>query len=186
MSRIGKIPIKIPDGVKINLEDQKLKISGPKGELILPIPYQIEVKINNGVIICQAKKDQSPLWGLTRTLINNAVIGVSQDWTKTLELVGVGFRANTEGEELVLTVGFSHPVKIKAPPGISFTVSENKIQVSGVDKQLVGEVAANLRRIRPPEPYKGKGIKYQEEKIRRKVGKVAKVIGAAVPAGGKI
>lgn len=186
MSRIGKIPIKIPEEVKINLEDQRIKIAGPKGELILSLPSQVEVKIADGEIICQGKKNQGSLWGLYRTLISNAVIGVSQGWTKTLELVGVGFRATIEGDELVLTVGFSHPVRFKAPAGITFSVSENKIQITGSDKQLVGEVAANLRRIRPPEPYKGKGIKYQEEKIKRKIGKVAKAIGAAGPVGGKV
>lgn len=185
MSRIGKQPILIPEGVTLKIEGEKIVVSGSKGEVILTIPPGVEVKVNDKEVSCQVKTGPASLWGLSRTLINNAIIGVSQGWTKTLELVGVGFRASVEGDELVLTVGFSHPVRFKAPPGVSFVVSENKIQVTGCDKQLVGEVAAQLRRIRPPEPYKGKGIKYQEEKIRRKVGKVAKAIGAIGAAGGK-
>lgn len=185
MSRIGKLPIPIPEGVKVTLDNQRVIISGPKGELILLISPQVKVKQEGGQILCQVKKEENYLWGLTRTLINNAILGVSQGWSKTLELIGVGFRASIEGDELILNLGFSHPVKIKAPPGITFNVFENKIQVSGVNKQLVGEVAAQLRRISPPEPYKGKGVKYQEEKIRRKLGKAAKTIGAVGTAGGK-
>ena len=185
MSRIGKLPITIPLDVNLKKEGEKLMVSGPKGEVTLSLPSLVEVTINNGQVICKTDKNQANLWGLTRTLIANAVLGVSQGWTKTLELVGVGYRASVEGDTLVLTVGFSHPVKVQAPTGISFSVSENKIQVSGADKQLVGEVAVKIRRIRPPEPYKGKGIKYQEEKIRRKLGKVAKTLGAAGGSGGK-
>lgn len=185
MSKIGKMPINIPEGVTLKKEGDKVVVSGPKGELRLKVPPPVEVKIDNNQVICQVEKGRENLWGLTRTLINNAVLGVSQGWSKTLELVGVGFRAAREGEELVLTVGFSHPVKIKAPEGITFSLSENKIQVAGVDKQVVGEIAAQLRRIKPPEPYKGKGIKYQEEKIRRKIGKAAKAVGAVAGTGGK-
>lgn len=184
MSRIGKQPIIIPKDVVVKIDDRTVLVSGPKGELALTIPRGIEVKLNDGQIICQLGKGPGSLWGLTRTLIANAVTGVTTGWLKVLELVGVGFRATIEADVLVLTVGFSHPVRIKAPVGITFSVFENKIQVSGCDKQLVGEVAANLRKIRPPEPYKGKGIRYQQELIRRKVGKVAKAIGG-VGAGGK-
>ncbi len=182
MSRVGKLPINIPEGVQVSLEDGKIKITGPKGDLFLVLPPQIEVKVMEGEILCSGEKNKN-LWGLTRSLIANAVSGVTNGWTKTLELAGVGFRAEVQGEELILTVGFSHPVRIKAPLGITFSVSENKIQITGVDKQLVGEMAARLRRIRPPEPYKGKGIKYLGEKIRRKMGKAAKTIGAAGPGG---
>ena len=185
MSRICKQPIIIPEGITLKTEGEKVMVSGPKGEFALTIPPGVEVKVDRGEVICQMKKGQNNLWGLTRTLIANAIIGVSQGWTKTLELVGVGFRAVVEGEELVLTVGFSHSVRFKAPAGITFSVSENKIQIAGVDKQFVGEIAARLRRTRPPEPYKGKGIKYQGEKIRRKIGKAAKTIGVSAGAGGK-
>lgn len=181
MSRIGKLPIKIPEGVQITLSNHLVKVAGPKGQLEFKIPEEVAVKIGEGQVQCQAAKEKSNLWGLTRTIIANALSGASAGWTKTLELVGVGYRASVEGEELVLTVGFSHLVRFKAPAGISFSVSENKITVSGADKQLVGEIAAQIRRIRPPEPYKGKGIKYQGEFIKRKVGKAAKAIGV----GGK-
>ncbi|MBI4999706.1 50S ribosomal protein L6 [Candidatus Gottesmanbacteria bacterium] len=177
--------MKILEGVTLKIEGEKVVVSGSKGEVILTISPGIEVKINDGEVSCQMKTGPASVWGLSRTLINNAIIGVSQGWTKTLEMVGVGFRANVEGEELVLTVGFSHPVRFKAPAGVSFSVSENKIQVAGADKQLVGETAARLRKIRPPEPYKGKGIKFEGEKIRRKMGKVVKAIGAVGAAGGK-
>lgn len=185
MSRVGKKPIKISEGVKIEQTGQTIKVSGPKGEMALSIPAGIEVNISQGEVTCGLKGGSTSIWGLTRSLIANAVIGVSQGWTKTLELVGVGYRATVEGDEVVLTVGFSHPVRFKAPEGITFSVSENKIKVTGADKQLVGEVAANLRRIRPPEPYKGKGIKYEGEKIRRKIGKAAKTLGGVGGTGGK-
>lgn len=185
MSKIGKLPIKIPVGVKVDFQDKEIKVSGPKGEIGLTLPPEVEVKIDKDLIICQASKTRASLWGLTRTLIANAIVGVTSGWTKTLELIGVGFRALVEGDELILTIGFSHPVKFKTPEGINFTVVENKIHIAGVDKQLVGEVAAKIRRFRPPEPYKGKGIKYQDEKIRRKLGKVAKALGAVATTGGK-
>lgn len=186
MSRIGRQPVLIPENVSVKMEGEKLMVSGPKGELILPIPRQVEVKVVNGKVICQGRqKGKGDLWGLTRTLIANSTIGVSQGWTKTLELVGVGFRAAVEADSLVLSVGFSHPVEVEAPPGITFIVAENKVHINGIDKQLVGEMAARIRRIRPPEPYKGKGIRYQGEKIVKKAGKVTKTIGAG-PAGGKL
>jgi len=183
VSRIGKMPINIPEGVRITINDQKVVVSGPRGELTLTIPKEVKLTVEPNRVICQAAKGYGNLWGLSRTLINNAVVGVTQEWTRTLELIGVGYRASVEAEDksIVLIVGFSHPVKISAPPGIAFKVMENKIIISGCDKQRVGEMAAQLRRIRPPEPYKGKGIKYIEEKIKRKVGKVAKAIGV----GGK-
>ncbi|MFH0864042.1 MAG: 50S ribosomal protein L6 [Candidatus Gottesmanbacteria bacterium] len=183
MSRIGKLPIIIPSNVTLKVDGSTVTAAGPKGELTISIPRQVMVNLDNGQAICQTEKQHANLWGLTRTLINNAVLGVSQGWNKSLELSGVGYRAAVEGSDLVLTVGFSHTVRIKAPLNITFTVNENKITINGNDKQLVGETAAQIRRIRPPEPYKGKGIKYPDEKIRRKLGKAAKTIGAA--PGGK-
>ncbi len=181
MSRIGKQPIILPPGITLKIEGSRVMVSGPKGELTVVAPQGIEVKTEDNQIKCLAPKEKSNLWGLTRTLVANAVAGVSNGWNKSLELVGVGYRASVEGDELVLTVGFSHQVRFKAPAGISFSVLENKITVSGADKQVVGEVAAQIRRIRPPEPYKGKGIRYAGEFIKRKVGKAAKAIGV----GGK-
>ncbi len=183
MSRIGKLPIKIPEGVKISLNENKVTVVGPKGELTISTPKDVKIKMEDGQVVFQTDKSHANLWGLTRTLVNNAVLGVSQGWSKVLELSGVGFRASVEGNDLILTVGYSHPVRFKAPAQISFSVNENKITVSGNDKQLVGEMAAQIRRIRPPEPYKGKGIKYLDERIRRKLGKAAKTIGSAAGGG---
>jgi large subunit ribosomal protein L6 len=185
MSKVGKMPIKIPEGVTVNISGRQIKITGPKGERSFLLPPRVDVKEEGGQIVCRAKKNASALWGLTRTEIANAILGVTSGWSKSLELAGVGFRAEIAGDELILTIGFACPVRVKAPAGITFQVTENKIQVLGIDKQLVGEMAAKLRRLRPPEPYKGKGIKYLGEKIKRKVGKVAKAIGTAGGMGGK-
>lgn len=182
MSRIGKKPVKIPEGVTINIDGGKVKIVGPKGTLNFNFRPEIKITSADGVIsvdrVAETNKAKS-LHGLTRTLIENMVFGVTTGWNKGLELVGVGYRCAVEGADLVLNVGFSHPVKFPAPEGITFTVSDNtKINVSGIDKQLVGETSAKIRRIRPPEPYKGKGIRYIGEIIRRKAGKAAaKAVG---------
>lgn len=183
MSRIGGKPIKIPEGVTIQNDGGKLTVVGPKGTLVFQFRPEMGININNNAIDVQRKSDTpkaKSLHGLTRTLIANMITGVTQGWNKGLELVGVGYRAVVEGTTLVLNVGFSHQVKFPSPAGITFVVSDNtKVNVSGVDKQLVGETAAQIRRIRPPEPYKGKGIKYIGEVIRRKAGKAAKAVGGA-------
>lgn len=184
MSRIGKMPIIIPEAVTVKIDGGKITAGGPKGELSFLLHSGIKVELSDKEIKCSSK--DNALWGLTRSLIANAVSGVSTGWSKTLELAGVGFRAETTGLELSLSIGFSHQVKIKAPEGITFKVIENKIEVFGPDKQLVGETAAKIRRLKPPEPYKGKGIRYQDELIRRKLGKAAKAIGGAGPTSGGV
>lgn len=172
----------IPQGTTVKIDGRKLTATGPKGEVSFLLHPKVKVELGDKEIICFSK--DNALWGLVRSLVANAVLGVSVGWSKTLELVGVGFRAETNGLELILNLGFSHQVKIKAPQGLSFKVVENKIEILGADKQAVGELAAQIRRIKPPEPYKGKGIKYQGEIIRRKLGKAAKAIGGAGPTSG--
>lgn len=182
MSRIGKKPLILEPGIQVTPEGNMVFFEGPKGKFSISIPAGVElVKKENQieVKIADIGNSGSSLQGLVRTLIQNALTGVKQNWTKTLELVGVGYRAQVNGSDLVLQVGFSHPVKIAAPEGISFQVQENKIMVTGVNKYLVGEVAASIKRVKPPEPYKGKGIKYEGEHIRKKLGKAAKTVGAA-------
>lgn len=180
MTRIGNKPISILDGVKVNMAEGNIHIEGPQGKVDLKILKGLKVNINeNKIKIETSEIDAKSIQGLFRTLVQNAVSGVKTSWTKTLELVGVGYRAQTDGVELELNLGFSHPVKIKAPDGITFKVAENKIQVLGCDKYLVGEMAASIRRLKKPEPYKGKGIRYEGEYIRKKLGKAAKAIGAA-------
>lgn len=180
MSRIGKKPITIEKDVKLSIEDGKVVVSGPYGKLDLKIPKELTLHlVNNQVEVKATSAFVKNIHGLFRSLLQNAIIGVKQTWSKTLELVGVGYRAQTKDNELILNVGFSHPVKVAAPNGISFEVLENKITVIGVDRQLVGEVAASIRKMRPPEPYKGKGIRYEGEYIRKKLGKAAKAVGVA-------
>ena len=183
MSRIGKKPVKIPTGVTVKTDGNSVVATGPKGELAVAFRPEIKVNINGGDIIIERVGDTpkaKSLHGLTRTLVENIVMGVSQGWNKGLELVGVGYRVAMEGTTLVLNVGFSHQVKFPAPAGIIFEVTDNtKINVKGTDKQLVGETAAQIRRIRPPEPYKGKGVRYIGEVVRRKAGKAAKAVGGA-------
>lgn len=174
MSRIGKKPIEVPEQVEVKIEGNKVMVSGPKGELSQEIRPEIKVEKKEGKIFVLPKietKKTKALWGLTRTLIFNMVKGVTQGYEKKLEIEGLGYRATVEGENLVLEVGFSHPVKIKAPEGIKFSVEKNVITVSGIDKELVGQIAAKIRKTKPPEPYKGKGIRYLGEVIRRKPGK---------------
>lgn len=188
MSRIGNAPILIPNGVTIEEAGKTVNVTGPKGTLSLMVDPSITVAVEENKVVVKRKGDQKKiraLHGLTRSLIANMVEGVNKLWTKDLELVGVGFRAQSSGDKLTLNVGFSHQVEIVAPEGISFEVADTtKIKVSGIDRQLVGQIAANIRAVRPPDVYKGKGIRYAGEYIRRKVGKSAKV-GAAGAAGGK-
>ena len=175
MSRIGRLPIDIPAGVTITVEGQDVAVKGPKGELSLTVARPIEVKVEEGQVLVTRPDDEREsrsLHGLTRTLINNNIIGVTQGYTKGLEVVGTGYRVAQKGNSIEFALGFSHPVLVDPPTGISFTVEgNNKVTVSGIDKQAVGEVAANIRKIRKPEPYKGKGIKYAGEQILRKEGK---------------
>lgn len=181
MTRIGKKPITFEPDIKISQSSGEISVEGPQGKIVLSMPGEIEVKIAGNTAQVSEKKGISAknIQGLFRSLVQNAVRGVATPWTKTLELVGVGYRAQTTGNELELNLGFSHPVKIKAPEGITFKIAENKITVTGADKYLVGELAASIRRVKPPEPYKGKGIRYEKEHIRKKLGKAAKAVGAA-------
>lgn len=178
MSRIGKMPIPLPAGVTVAIDGQNVSVKGPKGELALIVSEPIKITLEDNTVIVSRPDDEAKsksLHGLTRTLIANNVHGVSTGFTKTLEIVGTGYRAASKGSNLELALGFSHPVVVEPPQGITLTVEGNtKIIVSGVDKQAVGEVAANIRKIRKPEPYKGKGVRYEGEKVRRKAGKSGK------------
>lgn len=182
MSKLAKKPVTILEGVNVAFENDMVKISGPKGNLSFKIPNGVDVKSAEGRLTVSLKKKDDeglkPSLGLTRAMISNMITGVSRGFEKKLELSGVGYRAQVAGQDLTISVGFSHTVKITAAPGLSFAVAENIITISGTDKDLVGNMAAKIRAIKPPEPYKGKGIKYQNEKIRRKVGKAAKALGA--------
>jgi large subunit ribosomal protein L6 len=177
MSRLGKLPIKLPTGVSAALNDNALTVKGPKGELKVNINPIIEVKIASDEIVVtpfdKGVSDASAIWGLIWSLVRNAVIGVSEGFSKKLEINGVGYRATASGNKLNMNLGFSHPVEFPLPDGISATVEGNTITISGISKQAVGEVAAQIRKIRKPEPYKGKGIKYSDEIVRRKMGKAA-------------
>jgi len=181
MSKLAKKPVSIIEGVNVVIENDMVKITGPKGNLSFGIPEGVDVKMAEGRLTFSLKDKNSeglkPVLGLTRAMVSNMVTGVSKGFEKRLELSGVGYRAQVNGRDLIISVGFSHPVTVKAMDGLTFTVAENIIIVSGVNKDLVGNMAARIRGIRPPEPYKGKGIKYQNEKIRRKVGKAAKALG---------
>ncbi|PJZ54111.1 50S ribosomal protein L6 [Leptospira adleri] len=178
MSRIGKAEIKLPEKVEVKQENANIKVKGPLGELSTPIFEGLSVKNENGIVkLERSTEDQKvvALHGLTRALLMNCVKGVSQGWEKNLEITGVGYRAQKRGEDLVMSLGYSHEVVYKAPKGIKIDVLEQlKIKVTGIDKQLVGQVAADIRSKRPPEPYKGKGIKYAEEFIKKKAGKTGK------------
>ncbi len=178
MSRVGRKPVPIPTGVQVQVEGQRVTVRGPKGELSWEVDPAIEVRVEDGRVVVRRSGDQPrlrALHGLTRAIINNMVIGVSQGFEKRLELVGVGYRAQMQGRKLVLGVGYSHPVEIEPPPGVEIKVEgTTQIVVSGIDKQKVGQVAADIRAVRPPEPYKGKGILYVGEVIRRKAGKGAR------------
>lgn len=182
MSRVGKKPIDIPQGVevKINAADtgSQINIKGPKGTLDFVLPQGVTVEQKDNQIIFTVNNPEAgadkAVWGLTRSLVNNAVVGVTEGFSKELEINGVGFKVVLQGKKLVLNVGFSHLVEYDLPDGIKVEVEKNNIKLSGIDKQLIGQVAAEIRAIKKPEPYKGKGIKYIDEQIRRKAGKVVK------------
>ena len=177
MSRIGKQPIALPDGVEVSIEPERVRVTGPKGELEEKKARDIEVAQEDGQVVVRRPSDRGEhraLHGLTRSLVANMVEGVTNGFEKRLEIQGVGYRAQLQGRKLVLSLGYSHPVEVEAPEGIDFEVpAPTQIVVRGISKQAVGEVAANIRKKRPPEPYKGKGIRYQGEYVARKVGKRA-------------
>lgn len=180
MSRIGKMSITIPDNVTVSVQADQIVVKGPKGELQLNLPPGFELDNQAKIVRVVASKEglyEPNIHGLFRSLLNNAIIGVTQGWEKTVELVGVGYRATGGGQELNLTVGFSHPVKMMAPAGVGFTLGKTTITISGIDKKQVGEIAAKVRAVRPPEPYKGKGIRYSGEIVRKKAGKAVKTAG---------
>ncbi|MCF8587005.1 50S ribosomal protein L6 [Gordonia liuliyuniae] len=178
MSRIGKNPIEIPAGVDVNIDGQDVKVKGPKGELSLTVSEPIEVTKEESSIVVTRPNDERrsrALHGLSRTLVNNLVVGVTQGYTTKMEIFGVGYRVQAKGKDLEFALGYSHPVPIEAPEGITFAVeSPTKFSISGIDKQQVGQISANIRRLRRPDPYKGKGVRYEGEQIRRKVGKTGK------------
>lgn len=182
MSRIGNNPILIPAGVEVTIDGNMVTVKGPKGTLTMELNPAVKFEVVDGAGKVAAKRGYekgAAMHGLTRSLINNMVVGVSTGWTKDLEMVGVGYRAQGGGDTLTLNVGYSHPVTMKAPGGITFAVAENtKLKVSGIDKILVGQIAANIRAVRPPEVYQGKGIRYSGEYVRKKAGKAGKAAGA--------
>lgn len=175
MSRIGKKAVAIPSGVTVTLEGQTVTVKGPKGQLAWTVADEIEVRQEGGELMLTKRQDSGraqAMWGLSRTLVANMVEGVTTGFERTLELVGVGYRAAMKGQALSMQLGFSHEVEVPPPAGIAFTVpKQTEIKISGIDKQAVGETAARIRRLRPPEPYKGKGVRYAGEKVRRKEGK---------------
>ncbi len=176
MSRIGKKPIEIPDGVEVEIKANVVRVKGPKGELVQEIPGEISVEKKDNKIFLKVKKEtknSSALWGLFRALLKNDAIGVKQGFQKQMEIQGVGYRASVSGNNLKLELGFSHPIELKIPEGLEVKVEKNIIAVSGASKQKVGQFSANIRKNKPPEPYKGKGIRYVGEKVRRKEGKKA-------------
>ena len=178
MSRIGKMPITLPKGVEVRIDGNTVTVKGPKGELARDILPEIEIKQEDGQLLVSRPTDQQrhrAMHGLTRTLVDNMVRGVSEGFSKTLEMQGVGYRAQMQGNDLQLSVGFSHPVTVPPPAGIEFEVEgTSRIVVKGINKEQVGQIAADVRKIRPPEPYKGKGIRYLGEYVRRKAGKAGK------------
>lgn len=180
MSRIGRMPVVVPQGVEVKIKGSHVRVKGPKGELERVFPAEMKIKLEENEIVVERPSDERnhrALHGMTRALINNMVTGVNTGFEKILEVNGVGYRAELQGSNLVLHVGYSHPVVIEPPEGISFEwdARSRQIKVMGRDKETVGQIAANIREVRPPEPYKGKGIKYLTERIRRKAGKAGKV-----------
>jgi large subunit ribosomal protein L6 len=177
LSRIGKVPIPIPKGVDVKVDGRMVIVKGPKGQLQQEVSPDIKVEVADGKVQCSAVahlKDTKAKWGLYRVLIHNMITGVVSGYSKDLEIVGVGYKAEVKGKSLTLNVGHSHPVSVLAKGGVTFTVpAPNKINVSGIDKQAVGQVAAEIRAVRPPEPYQGKGIRFANEVIRKKAGKTA-------------
>lgn len=178
MSRIGRTPIPVPSGVDVSITEERIEVKGPKGTLSQPIPGAITVRAEGDTLLVERPDDareNRALHGLVRTLVNNMVVGVTDGFTKELDIQGVGYRAALSGRDLDLSLGFSHPVKVTAPEGITFEVpAPNRIKVSGIDKQAVGQAAADIRQLRKPEPYKGKGVRYLGERVQRKAGKAAK------------
>lgn len=181
MSRIGRLPITIPSGVKVDIKDTQVTVKGPKGEISQTFLPEIGIKLEDNKLIVTRQSDEKEhraLHGLTRALLNNMVEGVTKGWEKSLEIVGVGFRAEKVGEKLILRVGFSHPVEVTPLPGVTLSLDgPSRIKVSGVNKETVGEMAAKIRAIRPPDAYKGKGIRYVGEVVRIKPGKAGKAVG---------
>jgi large subunit ribosomal protein L6 len=178
MSRIGKLPIPIPSGVTVDVQDHVVRVKGPKGELAQHVLPLVSIASGDGQVVVNRRNDAKPsraAHGLTRTLIANMVAGVTKGFRKSLEIQGVGYRVAKAGDGLNLTLGYSHPIAYRAPEGITFAVEgTNRIHVDGIDKQRVGQVAAEIRNLRPPEPYKGKGIRYEREVVRKKLGKAGK------------
>jgi large subunit ribosomal protein L6 len=178
MSRIGRMPIDIPTGVTVTIAGQDVSVKGPKGELSLRVKEPIvAAMVESQVVVTRPddERESRSLHGLTRTLINNQIIGVTEGFTKTLQVVGTGYRLAAKGQGIEFSLGYSHPITVEPPAGIAFTIEGNdKLIVSGIDKQAVGEVAANVRKLRKPEPYKGKGVRYEGENVRRKAGKAGK------------
>lgn len=178
MSRIGKQPITVPSGVEVQIKESDISVKGPKGTLSQRLHDHVSVKFADGVVVVsvtdEQNKDDRALWGLFQRLINNMVVGVTKGFDKKLEINGVGYKAALSAKGLTLSLGYSHPVDFPLPQGVQAVVEKNTITLSGIDKQQVGEVAARIRALRKPEPYKGKGIKYSDEVIRRKAGKAAK------------
>lgn len=178
MSRIGKLPIGVPGSVTVTINGQDVTVKGPKGELSLSVAEPIAVAFEDGQITVSRPNDEREsrsLHGLTRTLIYNNIVGVTEGYAKSLEVVGTGYRVQSKGQGIELSLGFSHPVQFDAPAGVTLEVEgNNKITVRGIDKQVVGETAANIRKLRKPEPYKGKGVRYEGEQVRRKAGKAGK------------
>jgi large subunit ribosomal protein L6 len=177
MSRIGKLPITINPAVKVEVDGSYVKVSGPRGNLDRTIDPDIRIHLEDGRLLVTRPSDEArhrAMHGLYRALLQNMVTGVENGYRKTLELVGVGYRAQKQGDKLTLALGFSHPVEIDPPEGITFDVEGPRIHINGIDKELVGQVAANIRKLRPPEPYLGKGVRYQGERVRRKAGKSGK------------
>ena len=178
MSRIGRLPIDVPANVNVTIDGSAVTVKGPKGELALTVASPIEVQLEGGQLLVSRPDDERSsrsLHGLTRTLIANQIIGVTDGYTKGLDIVGTGYRVAAEGKGITFALGYSHPITVQPPAGITFTVEgNNRVIVSGIDKQAVGEVAANLRKLRKPEPYKGKGVRYTGEIVRRKAGKSGK------------
>ena len=183
MSRIGTMPIVIPTGTEITLEGEIVTVKGSKGVLTMELNPAVKLEIEGAQAIVKPKKGYEKaraMHGLTRSLIHNMVVGVTEGWTKNLEMVGVGYRAQGGGDTLTLNVGYSHSVTVKAPEGVTFAVAENtKLKVSGINKILVGQIAANIRAVRPPEVYQGKGIRYSGEYVRKKAGKAGKAATGA-------
>lgn len=178
MSRIGKIPVTVPSGVEVKIDGQHVAVKGPKGNLELDMAPRITAEMEDGAIVVKRATEERTsrsLHGLTRTLIYNMVVGVTEGYSKSLEIVGTGYRVVAKGNALEFALGFSHPVTVEAPEGVNFTVEgPTKFTVHGIDKQLVGETAARIRKLRKPEPYKGKGVRYAGEHVRRKAGKAGK------------